>query len=209
MNAEDIAYWFFRLNGCLNIQNFLVHHEQRGREGTDIDILAVRFPYRQELKHAKQGKPMLDHECFQPNNRIDLIIAEVKRGDCNLNGPWTDPQKRNMDRVLYAIGAFQDELISQVADALYNEQYYENDMFRVRLFAIGQQKNQELLENSKNVVQLSLDEVLRFIYYRFHKYHHQKAQHRQWGDIGSTLFVEALNNEHPDEYIDKILREMM
>ena len=44
IKTEQLAYWFFRLNGCLTIVNFLVHGERRGREGTDADILAIRLP---------------------------------------------------------------------------------------------------------------------------------------------------------------------
>ena len=42
---EKIAYWFFRINGCLTITNFLVHHERRGHFSTEVDVLAVRFPH--------------------------------------------------------------------------------------------------------------------------------------------------------------------
>ena len=44
MNPETIAYWFFRLNGCATITNFVVHPDRRGSQRTDVDVLAVRFP---------------------------------------------------------------------------------------------------------------------------------------------------------------------
>jgi hypothetical protein len=49
MNPEKIAYWFFRLNGCATITNFVVHPDRRGSQRTDVDVLAVRFPYWHEI----------------------------------------------------------------------------------------------------------------------------------------------------------------
>jgi hypothetical protein len=181
--TEDLAYWFFRLNGCLSLVNFLVHGERRGHEGTDADIMAVRFPFRKEL--AFTGNPMKDHDYFESIGKIDMVIAEVKLGRCNLNGPWTKPERLNMQRVLYAIGAFEENRINDIAQKLYNEQYFEDDVFRFRLFAIGRYKNQDL----KNpVVQITWEEIANFIYERFNDYHLFKTQHNQWPDIAKYLF---------------------
>lgn len=135
IKTEHLAYWFFRLNGCLSLVNFLVHHERRGQEGTDVDILAVRFPYRREL--ALSGNPMVDHHVFEKNGKIELIIAEVKLGLCNLNGPWVNPERENMHRLLFAIGAFPKCNVGEVAKAIYKEQFYEDDLFCCRLYALG------------------------------------------------------------------------
>jgi len=184
--SDEVAYWFFRINGCLNIVNFLVHNKQRGREGTDVDVLAVRFPYRQEL--AMSENPMKDHNCFISEDKIDLIISEVKRGLCDLNGPWTDPERQNMHRVLRAVGAFPKDTIDEISRCLYNEQYYENEIYRVRLFAVGERTNENL---SSPVVQLTWNEILKFIYCRFKKYRSEKSQHKQWNHTGSMLFKQA------------------
>lgn len=185
-STENIAYWFFRINGCLNLVNFLVHHERRGHTGTDVDILAARFPFRRELEMS--NRPMVDHPVFDSDGRIDLIIGEVKTGLCDLNGPWTDPDRQNMHRVLYAVGAFPEHRVPQVAHALYYDQVYEDDGYRVRLFAVGQRKNPRL---SKAVVQLTWKEMLSFIHQRFTVYEDLKAQHEQWDPTGKTLFRKA------------------
>jgi len=123
ISTEALAYWFFRLNGFLTIVNFVVHVEKRGKTGTDVDILGVRFPYRAELFH----RPMSDYKEFTKiTARPFIAIAEVKRGQCNLNGPWTDREKRNMDRVLRAIGAIPSEDTDDVADALYSEGFFKS-----------------------------------------------------------------------------------
>ena len=51
IDAERLAYWYLRLNGCLTIQNFVVHPDKGREQKTDVDILAVRFPHRAELLH--------------------------------------------------------------------------------------------------------------------------------------------------------------
>jgi len=201
--SDEVAYWFYRINGCLNIVNFLIHHEQRGREGTDVDVLAVRFPFRQEL--AMSGNPMEDHACFNSEGKIDIIISEVKRGLCALNGPWTDPERQNMLRVLFALGAFQSQMIDEISMHLYNEKYYEDEMFRIRLFAVGERKNEGL---STAVVQLSWNEILEFIYYRFKKYRSKKSQHQQWNHTGRMLFRLA-QRLRVEEYVETIMKGLI
>jgi len=39
---EKVAYWYLRLNGFLQIENFIVHPSRRGSQRTDADLLAVR-----------------------------------------------------------------------------------------------------------------------------------------------------------------------
>ena len=44
ITAGQLAYWYLRLNGLLNIPDFVVHPEQGGNQRTDVDVLGVRFP---------------------------------------------------------------------------------------------------------------------------------------------------------------------
>jgi len=110
---------------------------------------------------------MKDHEVFESSDLIDIVIAEVKTSYCDINGPWTNKPDENMHRVLYAIGAFKKDDVPRVAGSLYNEGYYHDDNFRVRIFAIGSRKNSSLERDLPNVVQITWDEILGFIYDRF------------------------------------------
>ncbi|NPV45153.1 MAG: hypothetical protein HPY70_14460 [Firmicutes bacterium] len=201
---EKVAYWFFRLNGCLTIVNFIVHpdlirSDEPRSQRTDVDILAVRFPNRCEL--LTSGKPMRDHEVFVSLGKIDLIIAEVKHGRCRLNGPWTRSHDKNLHRVLYSIGAFTKGDVSRVADALYRKGYYSNEQFRVRVFAVGAEKNSQLPEG---VVQLTWKELLEFIHSRFSQYREHKAQHEQWDMEGKWLY--KLSTElSQDKFVSTVL----
>jgi hypothetical protein len=207
ISPESVAYWFFRLNGCLTIVNFVVHpdlarEDEPRSQRTDVDILAVRFPHRCEL--FTSGKPMKDHKVFDSTNLIDIVIAEVKHGRCNLNGPWIKESDQNMHRILYAVGAFSMCRVPDVAESLYNEGYYADDMYRDRLFAIGSEKNNKLLPK---VVQLTWDEILEFIYVRLTKYREHKAQHDKWNSVGKYLY--QLSTSKPiDEFINSIKNSM-
>ena len=203
IDPEQVAYWFFRLNGCPTIINFIVHPDFRGpSQRTDVDILAVRFPHRAEL--ITSGHPMVDHEVFCSEKYIDIAIAEVKHGQCRLNGPWTNPPDANLHRVLYAIGVFDEGKVPDVSKALYQDGQFKDDQYRVRLFAIGEFSNPRLLPGA---VQLVWDEVLKFIYGRFREYQVQKAHHTQWENIGDKLFRIARNTTE-DDFRKKIMNAM-
>ena len=202
MDPETIAYWFFRLNGCTTITNFVVHPDRRGSQRTDVDVLAVRFPHRAEL--LTSGDPMPDHPVFNSDGKIDIIFAEVKHGLCSLNGPWTNPEDKNMQRTLYAVGAFDSHRAPEVAQALYQAGYYQDDIYRVRLFGLGERKNDAILTTA---VQLLWDEILAFIFDRFTKYRSQKAHHGQWDSTGSWLYALA-SRRTQEEFIEIVKARM-
>jgi hypothetical protein len=45
--AEQLVYWYLRLNGFFPITNFVLHHGAEHRT-SDADLVAVRFPYVSE-----------------------------------------------------------------------------------------------------------------------------------------------------------------
>jgi len=123
MDPEQLAYWYFRLNGFLTTVNFVVHPEQGAEQRTDVDILGVRFPYRAELL----TDPMEDEPLFrQEARRPYIVFAEVKKDRCKINGPWTRKDDQNMHRALTSVGAIRPEHIGAAAEGLYTEGVYEN-----------------------------------------------------------------------------------
>ncbi len=202
--CENIAYWFFRLNGCFILENFLVHHERRGREGTEIDILSTRFPFRQEL--LLTGEAMPDHPIFESNGKIDITLAEIKKGRCDINPSWFDPELKNIERILYLVGAILPQEVSKVAKTIYSDNYYENSLYRFRLFAIGTEINTGL---NKNIIQIDWTAVLQFIHTRFSSYWRYKTQHRQWDPTGRNLFLFTDKFKHdPENFADYIISRM-
>lgn len=179
---EDVAYWFFRLNGCLTIQNFLVHPDQKGPARTDADLLALRFPWRRE-------QDMRDHRLFEDRDLPSLLLVEVKSGGaCKLNGPWTDPEAGNLGRILSAVGCYEQAEIEKVADALYRRGAYRGGSVDASLIAVAEYGSEELKRISPLSQQLLWDEILRFIFERFQRYRTQKANHPQWDSAGQLLY---------------------
>lgn len=200
INSEKLAYWYLRLNGFLTITNFVVHPDYGRSQRTDVDILGCRFPYRKELLQNS----MLDDEfIILSNDKITIVIAEVKRRVCNLNGPWTRPEMQNMNRVLHAVGAFPEQEISVVANGLYKKGTYENNTHLITLLCLGGQKNPEVEKVHPNVPQILWSDVLAFIYHRFKDYLMQKSMHPQWDDDGKLLWDMATKCENAVEYIKR------
>jgi hypothetical protein len=88
LKPEKVAYWYFRLNGFFQIENFVVHPERRGGQRTDADLLAVRFPHRAERLFDDPNDIMADDEdrLSLSKDLIDVLIVEVKTNQpCTLN----------------------------------------------------------------------------------------------------------------------------
>lgn len=188
--TEKVAYWFFRLNGCMTIENFVVHPDfGDGSQRTDADILGIRFPHRSE---GLPDSPMLDHKSLRSDQPL-LFIAEVKLRECVLNGPWTDPEDANLPRVLRAAGLHKPDEVDAVAEALYTEHRFVGPRSEVRLYAIGDEGDDDLLRRRPGVIPLLWVDIFGFIHDRFRTYRGVKADHQQWGKVGQQLFrlVEA------------------
>jgi hypothetical protein len=202
--TTKVAYWYFRLNGFLTMENFVVHPEFRagGGQRTDADLYGVRFPYRTELK-------MVDDAPFLHANKKPLaVIVEVTRGECKLNGPWTDRTGRNVEYVLGALGLLTPEMNQRVATSLYEQSYFEDETHEVRLIAVGTKLNEEYKSARPQLVQLSLAGMLGFIYQRFHSYRKVKADHAQWDELGHILWDES-EKKDAVSFVEHILGRLM
>ncbi len=195
---ERLAYWFFRLNGCLTTPNFLVHQEERNHRPTEVDVIAVRFPYRREML----SQPMEDHAVFERQDitRPSLFIVEVKPACCELNGPWSAKEEKNMERVLRAVGLFPDEEIDSAAAALYNRHKYDKSAFGVvSLIAIGDTRRDDWDRRGYEVEQVLWNDILAFVHKRFTDYADPKRQNSQWEELGRDLYRQAIFST-PEEF---------
>jgi hypothetical protein len=191
LDAEKVAYWFFRLNGFFQIENFVVHPERRGGQRTDADLLAVRFPYRAERLLDDPNDIMADdvQQLGLSDHLIDVAIAEVKTNQpCTLNGPWTRRDRQNVHRVLAAIGCLPPERIEAAAAEIYEAGLHRsNALLRIRLVAVGRDPSDDLKAAYPDVTQLIWREMLPFIWDRLHRYRQQKTQVDQWDAEGRKI----------------------
>ena len=194
IRPENLAYWYLRLNGFLTIQNFVVHPDRGDSQGTEVDILGVRFPYRAE----NLERPMQDDAPFaQLRDKTWIAIAEVKSGRCGLNGPWTHPERRNMLRVLRAIGAYPEAEAEIAAKALHHTGHYQSQFYYASLMCFGRDDNLDIAKRYSRVPQILWPKILRFIYGRFREYTREKSSHPQWDETGHALWL-AFEKSHDD-----------
>ncbi|KJV07117.1 hypothetical protein [Methylocucumis oryzae] len=78
--AEELAYWYLRLNGFFPISNFVVHKSSLVSHTSDIDLLAIRPPFVYE---EVGGQPQ-DWDAYLTGkldfNRLIGVVCEVKSG---------------------------------------------------------------------------------------------------------------------------------
>jgi len=197
IDSEKLAYWYFRLNGFLTIENFVVHPDWGTQQCTDIDLLAARFPHRAELLEV----PMEDDKRLTLDpHRIRIILSEVKASSCDLNETWTNPDKKNIQRMLRAVGTIDRKSVDDVSEKIYNHGWYEDQNFLISLCCLGQQENQNCREQFPEVPQLTWKEVLSFIHKRFRMYQKQKCSHDQWDPIGKKLWKYSETFEEFNEF---------
>lgn len=190
IEPERVAYWYFRLNGFFQIENFVVHPKLSGPQRTDADLIGVRFPYRAERLIDNPTDLMLDDidRLKLSDHRVDVVIAEIKTGRCDLNGPWTNDEDQNIHRVLAAIGCLPRNEIEAAANALYTTALFDDQQYlRVRLILIGREANTKIAKKYAGITQVTWTEVLSFIWRRFDRYRRQKAQVDQWDATGLQI----------------------
>jgi hypothetical protein len=103
----------------------VVHPGRRGSQRTDADLLGVRFPHRAEFLLDHQ-EPMRDDEgtLRLSSALIDVVIVEVKGSQaCTLNGPWTDQEHQNVNRVLAATRCLPHDLIEEAAAQIFSSAF--------------------------------------------------------------------------------------
>ena len=209
LDPEKVAYWYFRLNGYFQIENFVVHPERRGGQRTDADLLAVRFPYRAERLFDNPNDIMADdnERLALAGGQIDIVIGEVKTNQpCSLNGPWTRQHQQNVHRVLAAIGCLPPDQIDAAAEDIYRAGVHRSETLRIRLVAIGRTRSEDLAKEFPEVTQLPWADILAFIWNRFDRYRKQKTQVDQW-DAGGRRIKRLVHAHHRscDKFVEVAL----
>lgn len=190
LDPERVAYWYFRLNGFLQIENFVIHPVGRGSQRTDADLLAVRFPFRAERMFDGSGDIMADDMdgLALSSDLLDIVIAEVKTNQpCTLNGPWTRPDRKNVHRVIAAIGCLPPDQIDAAAAEIYRVGVHRSAARQIRLVAVGGSRSDDIAARYPEVTQLLWPDMLAFIWNRFHRYRQQKRQVDQWDRVGRKI----------------------
>ena len=207
LDPEAVAYWFFRLNGCLTIKDFTLHpiRKAAGSALSDVDVVAVRFPYRHELEDSHIG-PMIDHELFLQaalHNRIYVALCEVKTGKARINTPWTRDDTV-ITKALHRLGMFPYERVREIAPRLRETGIFTDENFVVQIvIACGVVWDNLSLPG---ITQLTWKQhILPFIYQRFRTYHAYKSHIDTWSGDGKLLFRLAISASSEDAFVKAII----
>jgi hypothetical protein len=186
--AEEVAGWYFRLNGFLSIPSFIVHPDQVSRYPLgEADYIAVRFPNSNE----KIGERFMDDDpIFKLQTKILFVIVEIKANQiCSINGPFNDRKHGNMQRVIRRLGFACEEDLDSIAEQVYRECYWENKEFSLQYVSIGNKKNDQIAPVKPKWAQVTWDDVGEFFFERFKKFPEKlpitgNLVHHQWPNFG-------------------------
>jgi hypothetical protein len=197
--AEEVAEWYFRLNGFLSIHSFIVHIDKSDPvilpDGTEVgarteaDLMGVRFPNSREVLN---NHPMEDASWItQPPEHVGkplFILVEVKASTCKMNGPWTDPRKANMQRVIRRLGfASSEPEVDEIAASMYRHARWVGSQAVIQYVCVGDEQNSALSERFGSLVQLAWADIGSFLFHRFKDFPEKLPGgliHHQWPRFG-------------------------
>ena len=180
--AEEVAEWFFRLNGFFLIPGFIVHPDYRQPfPRTEADLLGIRlkdsaegFQSKSERGGQKKSyRPMVDHHRLIGAGKNGTVrkhlvaMVEVKAGLAAINGPWSDVRSGNMARALRRVGFGNRQEIDVASASMYERLRYVGPDFIVQYFSVCGSRNPELTDRYPDLIQITFEEISEFLRDRF------------------------------------------
>ena len=191
--SEEVTQWYFRLNGVFLIPGFIVHPDVPQKyPRTEADLLGIRLKNSSEGVWRPNRNSHFRKEANRTSMKDDSIILdaskngtvkkhlvcmiEVKTGECNINGPWSDKiethgnnGESNMQRALARVGFGNHTEITLAARDMYEHLRHEgeNNEFIVQYFAVGRTVSNELRVKYPKLIQITFDQIGSFLQSRF------------------------------------------
>jgi hypothetical protein len=146
--AEELAYWYLRLNSFFLLQNFVLHRseirEQSSRKGNqrgtaETDLLAIRFPYVFEevggQDHDWDFKKFKDDWGIEISKFNLAFIVQVKSG-ANVRSKIIKAFSREpLEKAIYRFGIFHKSQVPDIAVKLSQngDKYVDNHWIVAKL----------------------------------------------------------------------------
>lgn len=214
IRAEEVAEWYFRLNGFFLIRGFIVHPDKARDKGalTEADLLGIR------LRHSAERYWKFEHNKNKSSNMPDdtllidinknsckhlAVMVEVKSGLCAINGPWThdsgldNKSQSNMGRALMRMGHIPPGEIKDGASEMHQHLRYESEKFVTQYIAIGKHINPDLQGRYPHLIQITFGNIGSFLYTRFINFPNKRPLDRNislWDGFGGE-FCEWFQDE--------------
>ena len=142
--------------------------------------------------------PMADDPVVTDSSTFcNVVIVEVKKGMCALNGPWTRQDDENIQRVLRALGCFPESAVNLAAKELYERGRFATADVTCRLLAFGDHEGHLTISG---VPQIMFDHMIQFIHKRFKAYRNQKSSVGNWPLDGQRLRQMAERHAMIDDF---------
>jgi len=193
-NGEEIVYWYLRLNGFFPLKNFVIHRTQYTNYSSDVDIIAVRFPFVFEEIGGQPGdwdKTLFDF--FDPTLPIGLL-CEVKTGRVKVHEIFR-PQN-----ISYAVGRFGFvEDPAEISENISQKAYFvEQRKFQIAKILFS---NRDTVQNDQ-FFHISLTHTRRFLQTRISNYPKEKFQDRLHfnSELIQDLIDTTVNNRDGDPH---------
>ena len=217
--AEDVARWYFRLNGFLSIPGFVVHLDKSrahiARDGTprfaktEADLIGVRFVGSREMINGRdmEDDPTLTSLATGRDMQALFILVEVKAGICKMNGPWTSRDSQNMQRVIRRLGLARDEReVEDIAAAMYTVGRYQDNFYTLQYICVGAEKSAELETTFPQVLQIAWRDIGKFLAERFMSFPEKMPDghvHKQWPEFGRQFGKWFESHRHGVDVVNK------
>jgi hypothetical protein len=204
ISTEELAYWYFRLNGFFGNGNFIIHSALgRANHATEIDFLGMRFAYRKELYDSRSKEWMKD-DCssglfknFKPSKRRTYIcLAEVKRGEPRINSAQAENPEA-LKQLFLSLGCIPKWNIPGIVRRLQKYGFCNTHLYHISFVAIGESPNPIGGFRFPRIPIITWDEVLRFIHERFRDYNIEKQNTHEWNEFHQKIIeIKDLARDH-------------
>mgnify|MGYP005861139709 CR=1 FL=1 len=179
--AEEIAYWYFRLNGFFLIDNYVSHKSETNTNSyADNDIIGVRNRFVKEiigLLSVEDVCPRLKEIVGEINSKSVGIICEVKGGDKKVSSL----NEKKIKSCVSRMGLIEtDEEINRIVDTLKTKTNYTTDTLSINKIFVTVSDS-----NITNWEKIELETMIDFIKGRISKY---EEKGKAWNHYGSPLF---------------------
>lgn len=144
--AEELTYWFFRLNGFFILDDFVLHklttEDEKKPYNADIDILAIRTPFCEEIieENSIRLSDIWKERNIDIVEKWTAVICEVKSGDAKENELKINRPER-LQYALKRIGFFKDD--ERAIRELSMNKVYNHGNYAIHKFVISECDYQE------------------------------------------------------------------
>lgn len=126
-----------------------------------------------------------------PKRQLLFLLVEVKSDLCNINGPWSDPEQGNMQRVISRLGFADSSKVDVIAQSMYAHLQWSDSRAVLQYLAVGKRKNDGRQRQYPKLLQITWNEIADFLFERFHEFpeklpNYGEAVHEQWPDFGKA-----------------------